>query len=103
MMTRTILLAGAAVFSLHSTALAQSPATGSPAARDDQATVGEVLLTARRREESLQDVPIAVSAFSVSRSEANDTRESSNWACSWVARLSAAASFSSDASNRSRN
>jgi iron complex outermembrane receptor protein len=30
----------------------------------DQAELGEVVVTARRREESLQDVPIAVSAFS---------------------------------------
>jgi iron complex outermembrane receptor protein len=36
---------------------------------NDAAEVGEVIVTARRREESLQDVPIAVSAFSADRLE----------------------------------
>ncbi|MBW3558199.1 MAG: TonB-dependent receptor [Proteobacteria bacterium] len=36
---------------------------------NDATEVGEVIVTARRREESLQDVPIAVSAFSAERLE----------------------------------
>jgi iron complex outermembrane receptor protein len=36
---------------------------------EDATEVGEVVVTARRREESLQDVPIAVSAFSAERLE----------------------------------
>lgn len=40
-------------------------AAGSPAtAPTDDATIGEITVTARRREESLQDVPIAVTAIS---------------------------------------
>ena len=39
------------------------------ATQDDEPGVDEVVVTARRREESLQDVPIAVSAFSEERLE----------------------------------
>jgi iron complex outermembrane receptor protein len=52
--TRNVLLAAAIAAALPAPALAQ----GEPAA------LGEVLVTARKREESLQDVPGAVSAFS---------------------------------------
>jgi iron complex outermembrane recepter protein len=43
---------------------AQSAAGGPTAAPADDATIGEITVTARRREESLQDVPIAVTAIS---------------------------------------
>ncbi|NML07215.1 TonB-dependent receptor [Sphingomonas sp. G-3-2-10] len=65
---RTILYAGAAF-----TALSAVPAYAQDAAGD--ATVaednGEIVVTARRREESLLDVPIAVTAFSGEQLEKN--------------------------------
>jgi iron complex outermembrane receptor protein len=58
---RTILYAGAAF-----TALTAAPAFAQDTATETQAEAydGEIVVTARRREESLQDVPIAVTAFS---------------------------------------
>jgi len=41
-----------------------APAFAQDAAADTGATVGEVVVTAQKREEAIQDVPIAVSAFS---------------------------------------
>ncbi|MFO0285365.1 MAG: TonB-dependent receptor [Brevundimonas sp.] len=60
---KSALLAGAAWGALAAPTYAQ-------AARDPAATtVDEIIVTARRREESLQDVPVAVSAFSSERLE----------------------------------
>lgn len=47
-------------------AQAQEPSTAAPAAieaEDDESVLGTVIVTARRREENLQDVPLAVTAF----------------------------------------
>lgn len=56
---RTALLASLSAYAvLPSMAVAQAPASGASA--DD----GVIVVTARRREEALQDVPMAVSAFS---------------------------------------
>lgn len=58
-------LAGAATFLFSAGANAQTPAaieTGGDRA-DEAARVDQILVTARRREEGIQDVPIAVSAF----------------------------------------
>jgi iron complex outermembrane recepter protein len=52
--TRNLLLAAAIATALPAPALAQ----------DEVAALGEIMVTARKREESLHDVPISVSAFS---------------------------------------
>jgi iron complex outermembrane receptor protein len=52
--------------------LAAAPALGQPAGRaaaPDSATVGEVVVTAQRRAENLQEVPLAVSAFDATQME----------------------------------
>jgi iron complex outermembrane recepter protein len=54
-------LAGA-LAALPSTALAQTNPTA-PQAADEEANNGDIVVTARRREESLQNVPLAVTAF----------------------------------------
>ena len=56
-----------------------TPATDAPAAADDDS--GEVIVTARRREETLLDVPIAITAYSgaaLERSGAIDITDLSN-------------------------
>jgi outer membrane receptor protein involved in Fe transport len=59
--TRTTILAGVAFAALASAA---APVSAQQASGDQEAsTVEDIVVTARRREESLQDVPIAVSAF----------------------------------------
>ncbi len=59
--TRTAVLAGVAFAALASAA---APVSAQQASGDPEAsTVEDIVVTARRREESLQDVPIAVTAF----------------------------------------
>lgn len=65
-LVKTALLAGAAWGALSSGALAQ---TAAPSATQASA-VDDVIVTARRRDEQLKDVPIAVSALSAARLEA---------------------------------
>ena len=63
-MARPVLIASASAVALLSSAapaLAQSAASGG--ASGDTRTVGEVVVTAQRRSENLQKVPLAVSAF----------------------------------------
>ena len=63
-MWKAALLAGAAWSSIAGVASAQqAPAT------DNSASVDAVVVTARRREENLKDVPVAVSAFSAAKLE----------------------------------
>ena len=65
-MWKAALLAGAAWSTIASAASAQeAPA----AAAGDSLSVEQVVVTARRREESLKDVPVAVSAFSAEKLE----------------------------------
>ena len=65
-MMRPGLAASASAFAL----LAAAPAFGQPvAAHTGAATVGEVVVTAQRRAENLQDVPLAVSAFDTEQME----------------------------------
>ncbi len=59
---RAVLFAGAAFASVAATPLLAQDAVSEDAAVEDDE--GVIVVTARRREESLQDVPIAVSAFS---------------------------------------
>ena len=64
LITRSVrcgLAAAAAMLSMPAAEAQQAPAVMAPAAAG---SLEEVLVTARRREESMQDVPIAVSAFS---------------------------------------
>lgn len=57
-------LAGAATFLFGAGAYAQTPAADADGERSEEAgRVDQILVTARRREEGIQDVPIAVSAF----------------------------------------
>ena len=58
-LVKTVLLAGAAWGALSASAVAQE-ASAEPQA----SAVDDIVVTARRREESLKDVPVAVSAFS---------------------------------------
>jgi len=63
-LVKTALLAGAAWSALSTMAMAQDAASTAPAAdAQDVTEIGEVVVTARRRAESLQDVPIAVTAI----------------------------------------
>jgi iron complex outermembrane receptor protein len=57
-------LLGASVFALATAAAAQpaAPSAAPAAAAADQATLGEIVVTARRRSESLQEVPQTVNA-----------------------------------------
>ena len=66
------LLAGAAWTALSGAALAQDAAPRAPdlTPAQEAATVGDIVVTARRREESLQDVPVAVTAVSGEQLEA---------------------------------
>jgi iron complex outermembrane receptor protein len=55
-------LAGASFAALASAAAAQTPGPAPTAAPAEQATLGEIVVTARRRSESLQEVPQTVNA-----------------------------------------
>ncbi|MDB5430071.1 MAG: TonB-dependent receptor [Caulobacter sp.] len=71
--TRNALLVSTAVLMLAPTlALADAP----PPAADDSTSVGEVIITAQRRAERLQDVPLAVSAFTGQQLEKMNINES---------------------------
>jgi iron complex outermembrane recepter protein len=63
-------IAGMAAFG---TAQAQTPAPAAPAG---PATVSEVIVTAQRREERLQDVPIAITAFTAERLQQQNINQS---------------------------
>ncbi|WP_414630699.1 TonB-dependent receptor plug domain-containing protein, partial [Brevundimonas sp. UBA875] len=65
------LLAGAAWGVLAGASVAQDAETAAQAANanQDTATVDDIVVTARRRDEQLKDVPIAVSALSAERLE----------------------------------
>jgi iron complex outermembrane receptor protein len=70
-MLKLALMAGAAWSAAATTAVAQE----APAAGANTAQVEELVVTARRREETLKDVPVAVSAFTaetLERQAAND-------------------------------
>ena len=73
-MLKLALLAGAAWSAAATTAVAQEAPAGAPNTTG-AAQVEELIVTARRREETLKDVPVAVSAFSaetLERQAAND-------------------------------
>ena len=62
------LLAGAALLAMPAIAAAQE----APAAGPDDAGSGDIIVTAQRQEQRLQDVPISVSAFSAEQLRANN-------------------------------
>ncbi|PTS81597.1 TonB-dependent receptor [Sphingomonas sp. HMWF008] len=67
---RAVLYAGAALAGFAAAPVsAQSAPTEAPAAQEQDVADGDVVVTARRREETLLDVPIAVTAFSAARLE----------------------------------
>ncbi len=63
--TRHLLMMGAAAAALATVSPAQAAAPAQPQAKEAQ--VEEVVVTARRREENLKDVPIAVTVFSAEK------------------------------------
>ena len=68
---KTALLAGAAWGALSTVAVAQD----APARTEEAANVGDVIVTARRRAEALQDVPVAVTAFTAEALEARGSAD----------------------------
>lgn len=64
-LVKTVLLAGAAWGALSATAIAQEAPVQEPAAT----SLDEIIVTARRRDEQLKDVPVAVTALSADRLE----------------------------------
>lgn len=66
--TNALLLVGVSAGALATPAYAQTtptdPATEIPSDTDTNAGIADIIVTARKREESLQDVPVAVTAFS---------------------------------------
>ena len=60
----TALLGGVATIAFAAPAVAQDATVAEPVATEASADSGEIVVTARRREERLIDVPVAVSAFS---------------------------------------
>jgi outer membrane receptor protein involved in Fe transport len=56
-------------------AWAQTAPADEPAQAEDSATVTEVVVTARRREESIQDVPVAITAITAEAFENLQTRD----------------------------
>ena len=58
---RTALLAGTMIFAVP--AVAQDAASGREVPKSDASTDGDIIVTAQRRSESIQNVPIAINAF----------------------------------------
>ncbi|MEQ8559159.1 MAG: TonB-dependent receptor [Henriciella sp.] len=63
-MNRSVFLLGAAVLALAPAAMAQDPAADTAERQEDTARLGTVVITAQKREQSLQDVGISVTAYS---------------------------------------
>jgi iron complex outermembrane receptor protein len=68
---RPALLAGVALELLFGIANARAQAAPAAAAAEQGATLGEIVVTAQKREQNLQDVPVAVTALSQSALQAN--------------------------------
>ena len=67
---RALLYAGAALAAFAAAPVfAQTAPADAPAAQEQDAADGDIVVTARRRDETLLDVPIAVTAFSAARLE----------------------------------
>jgi iron complex outermembrane receptor protein len=75
---KTTLLVSVCALSLSTPALAQTTAAPAQTARAqpvDSTAVEELVVTARRREETLKDVPVAVSAYTAARMEQTGVRD----------------------------
>nr|MEA2796994.1 iron complex outerrane recepter protein [Phenylobacterium sp.] len=72
---KATLLASACALSVATTATAQTAAPRSPAPGAQAANVEELVVTARRREETLKDVPIAVSAYTAAAMDRTGVRD----------------------------
>lgn len=70
-LVKTVLLAGAAWSALSATAIAQQ----APAQDPTVTALDEIIVTARRRDEQLKDVPVAVTALSATRLEETGATE----------------------------
>jgi iron complex outermembrane receptor protein len=73
--TRSILLAGIATAALMAGPGAAVAAAAAPTAQADAGQIDELVVTARRREETLKDVPIAVSAYTQAAMERTGVRD----------------------------
>jgi iron complex outermembrane receptor protein len=73
--SRSILLAGIATAALTAGPGGAVAATPTPTAQADASQVEELVVTARRREETLKDVPIAVSAYTEAAMERTGVRD----------------------------
>jgi iron complex outermembrane receptor protein len=73
--TRSILFAGIATAVLTAGPGVASAATPAAAAQADPSQVEELVVTARRREETLKDVPIAVSAYTAATLDRTGVRD----------------------------
>src|SRR3546814_7515760 len=61
--TLKILLSGAAILAPMQAAMAQDAAAPEAPAAQAETYPGEILVTAQRREERVQDIPVAITAF----------------------------------------
>ena len=61
-------------------AFATSPGVLPAQIVDGESLLEEVVVTARKREESIQDIPISITAFSDSKMKALHIDDSSDWA-----------------------
>lgn len=75
---KTLGLCGASAIAMAGSAMAQeaaSTATPATAPKAETFTVDEIIVSARRREESVQDVPLVVNAVSAGALAKNNVRE----------------------------
>ncbi|PXA86557.1 hypothetical protein DMC47_34465 [Nostoc sp. 3335mG] len=76
-MTACLLLSATALFPVHAmaqTAPASAPDTGAPSPAPS-AGIGDIVVTAQRREERLQNVPVSITAFNQDALTKTDTRD----------------------------
>lgn len=73
-----ILATGASSLAITHAAHAQQAEAPAPAAAEDDAAAGDIIVTAQRRSESLQNVPIAITAFDADSLEKQQIRSTSD-------------------------
>ncbi len=75
MRTSVLMLASVSALALVSPALAQSAQPTAPRSQDEPSALEDVVVTAQKREQRLQDVPVAVTALSAETLEARNVSE----------------------------